>query len=227
MAWIEDSGGALNVVAATAAGGALVIAGWFGSTFFRDAHEVVAEREGGYSNHEADRGGETMYGVTEETARETGYTGDMKDLTRMTADSIAYANYWLPLQLDYVSEQADTAYVDVAAQLYDISYNAGPARAGEYFQRCLNVLNAEERWYFDVTVDGSVGRETLWAFDGYVERRGAQGAPILHTCIKGLQTYLYIYLSERDPNQEAFTYGWLRRVTDESLIGTTDIVLWP
>ena len=38
--------------------------------------------EGGYVNDPDDKGGETCHGVTLTTAREYGYKGKMKDLTR-------------------------------------------------------------------------------------------------------------------------------------------------
>jgi Glycosyl hydrolase 108 len=38
----------------------------------------VIGREGGYSNHPADRGGATRWGVTEAVARAHGYRGDMR-----------------------------------------------------------------------------------------------------------------------------------------------------
>ena len=44
--------------------------------------------EGGYSNDKNDKGGETKYGITKEIAREYGYTGNMRDLTKATAQKI-------------------------------------------------------------------------------------------------------------------------------------------
>ena len=38
--------------------------------------ELIA-REGGYTNHPADRGGPTRYGITEAVARAHGYDGPM------------------------------------------------------------------------------------------------------------------------------------------------------
>ena len=47
---------------------------------FDDAVKRVLMHEGGYSDHAADPGGKTMYGITEAVAREVGYRGDMREL---------------------------------------------------------------------------------------------------------------------------------------------------
>ena len=40
--------------------------------------EEVIEREGGYVDHPADRGGPTRWGITEAVARRQGYMDDMR-----------------------------------------------------------------------------------------------------------------------------------------------------
>ena len=57
------------------------------SRFDRCVNKVI-ELEGGYSDHSCDRGGKTKYGITQRTAREHGYTGDMRDLTLEEAKDI-------------------------------------------------------------------------------------------------------------------------------------------
>ena len=47
-----------------------------------DLIDSLIDREGGYSNHPADRGGPTNYGITEAVARAQGYRGHMRDLPR-------------------------------------------------------------------------------------------------------------------------------------------------
>jgi lysozyme family protein len=57
-------------------------------------------REGGYSNHPADRGGPTRYGITEAVARAHGYTGPMSLLPRDEAAAINRRLYWLRPRYD-------------------------------------------------------------------------------------------------------------------------------
>ena len=45
----------------------------------------LIDREGGYVDHPADRGGRTCFGITEAVARAHGYDGAMRDLPRATA----------------------------------------------------------------------------------------------------------------------------------------------
>jgi lysozyme family protein len=42
-----------------------------------DLIDALIDREGGYVNHPADRGGPTRYGITEAVARAHGYAGAM------------------------------------------------------------------------------------------------------------------------------------------------------
>ena len=55
--------------------------------------EVIA-REGGYSDHPADRGGATHFGITQAVARANGYAGHMKALPRAAAETIYRQLYW-------------------------------------------------------------------------------------------------------------------------------------
>jgi lysozyme family protein len=56
--------------------------------------DEVIGREGGYSNHPADRGGATRWGVTEKVARAHGYRGDMRSFPRGEAVAIYRRIYW-------------------------------------------------------------------------------------------------------------------------------------
>lgn len=90
-------------------------------TNFDKAFNILHEIEGGYSNNKHDRGGKTMYGITESVARAHGYTGDMNLLPLGTAKSIYKSNYWLK-EFDFLPFQ--TAYC-----IFDACVNHGVRRA--------------------------------------------------------------------------------------------------
>jgi lysozyme family protein len=172
--------------------------------------DAVIGREGGYSNHPADKGGPTRWGVTEQVARAYGYKADMKALPREFAVGVYRQAYWLALCLDGVAQR----YPAVAAELFDIGVNMGTSIAGTFLQRCLNVLNNGETIYPDLTVDSRVGQLTLARLDSYRQRRGAEGGDVLLEAIRSLRGHRYVEISEARRANEAFTYGWFRRMVE-------------
>lgn len=170
----------------------------------------VIDREGGYVNHAADRGGPTNWGITIAVAREYGYTGDMRSLPRSTAAAIYAANYWHSLRLDDVAEFS----TDLALVLFDFGVNSGPGRAAEYLQRQLNVLNNRGKFYRDIEVDRAFGNESLKALRGFAAARGDGGIEVLAHTINAERIVFCRGLAERSESQEAFTYGWFRRVVE-------------
>lgn len=168
--------------------------------------DKVIATEGGYSNHPADRGGETMWGVTEEVARAFGYTGAMKTMPRSEAVRIYKQRYWLRPGFDRVAG----VYSMVAEKMFDIGVNMGPRIATQFLQRSLNALNHQGRHYGDLTVDGDCGPLTIQNLAAYRRQRGEEGETVLLRAINCLQGARYIGIAESRPANEAFVYGWLR-----------------
>lgn len=112
---------------------------------FDTAFDRLIGHEGGYSNHPDDPGGETNWGITLRTAREAGYTGTMRALTRDEARAIYRAAYWNRAKAD----QYDGA---IAFQLFDAAVNHGIGQAIRFLQRAVGVAD-----------DGAVGPVTLAA----------------------------------------------------------------
>ncbi|MGW4891545.1 glycoside hydrolase family 108 protein [Kitasatospora sp. NPDC004240] len=174
-------------------------------TAFDKAFEVTVAREGGYSNHAADQGGATNYGITEAVARENGYMGPMEDLPLEKAKEIYQRRYWKVLRLDSIAEVSEP----VAQKLFDVAVNMGTGTAGKFLQRVLNVLNRQQADYPDMTVDGAIGPKTVAAFTVFVDKRKASGEMALLKALTSLQGARYIELAENREQNEAFVFGWL------------------
>ena len=167
--------------------------------------DAVIDREGGYSNHAADRGGATRFGITEGVARANGYAGDMRHFSRAAAVAIYRRIYWVRPQFDQVATRAPA----LAAELFDTGVNMGPAVAVAFLQRALNALNRGASDYPDVALDGRIGARTLAALDRFLVTRGKSGEVVLVKAIDALQGERYMALAEQRPANEAFLYGWL------------------
>ena len=119
--------------------------------------DALIEREGGYADHPADKGGPTCFGVTEAVARANGYAGPMRHLPREDAAAIYRRLYWLRPAFDQVAKRSAT----IAAELFDTGVNMGPAVAATFLQRALTALNRNGDDYPDLMPDGSIGERTL------------------------------------------------------------------
>ena len=165
----------------------------------------LIEREGGYVNHPADKGGPTCFGITEAVARAHGYAGPMRQMPRSDAAAIYKRLYWLRPHFDDVAKRSTR----LAAELFDTGANMGPAVAVTFLQRALTALNRNAKDYPDLTPDGRIGAATMAALDTFLASRGANGETVLLRALEALQGERYLRLAERRPANEAFLYGWL------------------
>ena len=169
--------------------------------------EDVIGREGGYSNHPADRGGPTRWGITQGVARENGYHGDMRHLPREVAKSIYLRKYVVQPGFGAIIPLSEK----VAEELVDTGVNMGPGVASLFLQKALNALNNRGKFYSDILEDGDVGTATLNALRAYFRKRpGKEGETVLVTALNCLQGARYIELARTRTANEAFLYGWLR-----------------
>lgn len=166
--------------------------------------DVIA-REGGYSDHPADRGGPTRWGITQAVARGDGYGGEMRDFPRDRAAALYARLYWTRPRFDSVAKVAPR----IAAELFDTGVNMGPKVATIFLQRALNALNRNARDYPDIAVDGMLGAQTSAALSAFLRIRGDRGETVLLKALEALQGERYVDLAERRPANEAFLYGWL------------------
>ncbi|HEX8442863.1 MAG TPA: glycosyl hydrolase 108 family protein [Allosphingosinicella sp.] len=181
-----------------------------------DLIDEVIGREGGYSNHPADRGGATRWGVTERVARAHGYRGDMRSFPRDEAVAIYRRIYWIRPGLDRVAEHAPR----IAAELIDTGVNMGPDTAAGFVQRALNALNRGATDYPDIAVDRKIGPRTLEALRGFLARRGERGETVLLKAIEALQANATCAWPSSGPaTRPSFTAGWPTGSADRALRG--------
>lgn len=152
---------------------------------FDTAFDLLLGHEGGYSDHAADPGGKTRYGITEAVAREVGYKGDMRELPLDLAKRIYLERYWRPVR-------ADDLPPGVRYAVFDAAVNSGPAQATRWLQRALAV-----------TADGVIGPKTLAASYAHPPER-----LLLAMLAQRLRFMAGL------PNWPAFSRGWARRIAD-------------
>lgn len=151
---------------------------------FDDAIKRVLLHEGGYSDHAADPGGKTMYGITEAVAREVGFRGNMNELPLDLAKRIYKDRYW-----DAV--RGDELPASIRYPMFDAAVNSGPRQSVLWLQRALGV-----------TADGVLGPVTI--AHSFANERGL--APKLLAQRLRFMTNL--------PTWPSFGRGWARRIAD-------------
>lgn len=149
---------------------------------FDQAFDRLIGHEGGYANHPSDPGGETMWGVTKDVARASGYTGPMRSLPRDTAKAIYRAKYWTPCRADELPE-------DIRFDVFDGAVNSGVSQSVKWLQRAVSV-----------TDDGKIGPATIAA--------AKAAGPSLPAKFNAARLKFMTDL----PTWGAFGKGWARRI---------------
>ena len=94
---------------------------------FDTAFTKLLKFEGDYSNDKDDPGGATRYGITEQVARENGYSGSMRELPVDFAKAVYKRKYWDKIKGDELPNGIDYA-------CFDAAINSGPGRAVKWLQ---------------------------------------------------------------------------------------------
>lgn len=152
---------------------------------FDTAFDTLLKHEGGFSDHAADPGGQTRYGITEAVAREVGYKGDMRELPLELAKRIYFEDYWRAVR-------ADELPAGIRYAVFDAAVNSGPGQAVKWLQRAAGVPD-----------DGVLGPKTLAAAH-------ALNADALRSKLLAQRLKLMANL----PTWPAFGRGWARRIAD-------------
>lgn len=153
---------------------------------FDDAIVRLLGIEGDYSDHPADPGGKTRYGITEAVARQNGYHGDMRQLPIDLVRQIYRQSYWDRVRADELPDVIRYA-------MFDGAVNSGPGQAVKWLQDALGV-----------TIDGLIGPQTIGAAYGYPDKERLRAAML------GKRLYFMTGLS----TWPSFGKGWARRIAE-------------
>jgi lysozyme family protein len=159
------------------------------SDFQAAVTDLIDRWEGGYVNDPSDPGRETKYGISKRSYPEL----DIANLTKNEAASIYLHDWWTPLLIWSVNDQA------VATKMLNMAVNMGDGPAVRSWQRALNYIHDP------TAVDGVMGPATL--------ARVNQAPPdLLLEALRAYHARHYIELVEGpDPRFTKFSIDWLRR----------------
>lgn len=148
------------------------------------AFHWILSAEGGHSNLVADRGGETLYGLS----RRAYPNLDFKTLTLDKVKRIYHRDYWRICRCDELPNV-------LAIAVFDAAVNHGSRMAIEMIQRAIKAKP-----------DGIVGPNTLAAID----RQNHNDLLTLYLARRGRK---YARIVMNDPSQATFLLGWMHRLT--------------
>lgn len=154
---------------------------------FDSAIAVLLADEGELANSTNDHGGLTKWGISSRAFPEI----DIANLTKEQAVDLYRHNYWTAI-FDQIDSQA------IATKLLVMAANMGLIWAVMLHQRALNVLGRL------VVQDGIFGPQTL-------EQTNAIDADRLLLELKTQGVLHYAKILERDPSQDQWAHGWIRR----------------
>lgn len=168
--------------------------------------EATIGKEGRYSNHPSDTGGETMWGITIRVARRNGYTGPMRDMPRDKAIAIYREEYAIRPGFAAIAEINPA----IGEELFDTGVNMGPSVPAMWFQEWLNAFNQGGKLYPDIKEDGDIGPGTIATFKAFRKSRGAEADAVMLRALNCSQGERYKALARNRAANEDFAYGWVR-----------------
>jgi lysozyme family protein len=152
---------------------------------FDRAVEILLGHEGEFSDHPADPGGATRWGVTERVARANGYTGPMRQYPIEHARLVYRKLYWATTRCDELPSP-------LRYPVFDAAVNSGVRQSILWLQRAVGA-----------SPDGVIGPKTIAA---------AWAAPAEALARRMISDRLR-FMTDRK-TWPVFGRGWARRIAD-------------
>lgn len=174
---------------------------------FSEALRFTLKNEGGFSDHPADRGGATNWGITQAEysrflCREAS-KNDVQIMTLEDAGKIYKARYWNPLKLDSCVDQS------MATCIFDMGVLCGTGTVAKWVQEICKVPQ-----------DGKVGVVTLGALN-------ALKRPTFVESFANRAQSHFNGIVQRNPSQKVFLKGWTNRANRLRALAAYDEPLPP
>lgn len=171
---------------------------------FDQAIKTVLGNEGGLTDHPADPGGVTKFGITLPVLREDGVFGDIDDdgdvdgddireLTKDQALAIYNRQWWQRYGYGEIESQW------LATKVFDLAVNMGPRQAHLIVQRALRAVG------YPVKDDGILGPITKGTINRCANKTG------LLVAMRSEAAGVYRMIAAKKPALRVFLTGWLRR----------------
>ena len=167
---------------------------------------IILKHEGGYVHDPLDRGGATNLGITQQTL--SGWRGhpvsvdDVRNLTEEEAREIYSKQYLQDPKIDWLPFPHPQIFV------FDMAVNHGPGRGIKILQKTINLAG-----FGPVSVDGGMGPATK----AEAERAQAEMGPYFQNAIVEERKAFYEAIMAKNPSQERFRKGWMRRADSFTL----------
>jgi lysozyme family protein len=184
---------------------------------FENAVNFILKNEGGYSNDEADSGGETYMGISrkynpmwegweiidgakENYSSASRWFKEELDKYNIKEKVINFykKNYWDPLRLSNIKINK------VATKILDMSVNLGIPRTASIVQMCVNMCGFNE-----LKLDNIIGSNTINLLNSVTEK---DGGDLLLKLLTLQQGHIYMKICQLNSSQEKFIRGWINRL---------------
>jgi len=180
--------------------------------------ERLLEKEGAYSNHRTDRGGETVCGISRNNHPywlgwelidkikkkyiKRGYIEQVILSSPSLREKVKHFYYNYYFKKNNLHKIKD---IDIAEYVFDMSVNVGGVKASKILQTSINLAGRKR-----LVVDGRTGPKTLRALHSAIKKDSITKY-ILIKCLSGELYAHYKSIIINDSSQSVFFRGWINK----------------